>query len=72
MENAKRVDSEILEYIKEIASKMKNNRAAVMVGAGFSKNAEAITQTDKQFLDWNALGDYEGSGTVANKKHNDK
>ncbi len=57
MENAKRVNSEILEYIKEIASKMKNNRAAVMVGAGFSKNAEAITQTDKEFLDWNALGD---------------
>lgn len=57
MENAERVNSEILEYIKEIASKMKNNRAAVMVGAGFSKNAEAITQTDKEFLDWNALGD---------------
>lgn len=48
MGNAERVNSEILEYIKEIASKMKNNRAAVMVGAGFSKNAEAITQTDKK------------------------
>ncbi len=50
-------DPEIFEYIKEIASKMKHNRASVMVGAGFSKNAEKITQTDKKFLDWNALGD---------------
>lgn len=51
-----RVNSEVLEYIKEIANKMKNNRAAVMVGAGFSKNAEAILQTEKRFLDWNGLG----------------
>lgn len=35
-----RVNPEILEHIKEIANKMKNHRAAVMVGAGFSKNAE--------------------------------
>ncbi len=52
-----RINPEILEYIKEIADKMKNNRAAVMVGAGFSKNAEAILPTDKEFLDWNGLGD---------------
>lgn len=57
MELSKKFDPEILEYIKEIASKMKHNRASVMVGAGFSKNAEKITQTDKKFLDWNALGD---------------
>ena len=50
-------DPEIIEYIKEIASKMKHNRASVMVGAGFSKNAEKITQTDKKFLDLNSLGD---------------
>ncbi len=49
-------DPEIFEYIKEIASKIKNNRASVMVGAGFSKNAEQIVQTDKKFLDWNSLG----------------
>lgn len=57
MEAILRVDSETLEHIKEIADKMKNHRAAVMVGAGFSKNAEAILQTDKKFLDWNGLGD---------------
>lgn len=51
-----RINPEVLEHIKEIASKMKNHRAAVMVGAGFSKNAEAILQTDKKFLDWNGLG----------------
>lgn len=37
MELFKKFDPEIFEYIKEIASKMKNNRASVMVGAGFSK-----------------------------------
>lgn len=52
-----RVNAETLEYIKEIANKMKNHRAAVMVGAGFSKNADAILQTNKKFLDWNGLGD---------------
>ena len=57
MELLKKFDPEIFEYVKEIASKMKHNRASVMVGAGFSKNAKKITQTDKTFLDWNALGD---------------
>lgn len=51
-----KLEPEIFEYIKEIASKIKNNRASVMVGAGFSRNAEQISQTDKQFLDWNSLG----------------
>ena len=53
----KSINPEIFEYIKEIADKMVNNRASVMVGAGFSKNADKIAQTDKKFLDWNALGD---------------
>jgi len=57
MDLLERFDSEILEYIKEIATRMKNNRASVMVGAGFSKNAKKISHTDKKFLDWNALGD---------------
>ncbi len=57
MSVASRVNAETLEHIKEIAQKMKNHRATVMVGAGFSKNAEAILQTDKKFLDWNGLGD---------------
>ena len=56
MESYKNITPELMQYLKEIASKMKNNRASVMVGAGFSKNADAIVQTDKTFLDWNALG----------------
>lgn len=40
MDLLERFDPEILEYIKEIATRMKNNRASVMVGAGFSKNAK--------------------------------
>ncbi len=56
MDITTRLDPEIFEHIKEIASKLKHNRASVMVGAGFSKNAKKITQTDKTFLDWNSLG----------------
>ena len=53
---SRNINPEILEYIKEIADKMTNNRASVMVGAGFSRNADKIAQTDKHFLDWNELG----------------
>ena len=53
---SRNINPEILEYIKEIADKMANNRASVMVGAGFSRNADKIAQTDKHFLDWNELG----------------
>ncbi|MGN0162970.1 MAG: hypothetical protein ACI4EA_05225 [Candidatus Ornithomonoglobus sp.] len=34
---------------------MKNFRASIMVGAGFSRNAEKNTPADKKFLDWNSL-----------------
>lgn len=53
----KNVNPEILQYIKEIAEKMRNFRASIMVGAGFSKNADKNMPTDKTFLDWNQLGD---------------
>lgn len=51
------VNPEILQYIKEIADKMRNFRASIMVGAGFSKNADKNMPTDKTFLNWNELGD---------------
>ncbi len=51
------INPEILQYIKEIADKMKNFRASIMVGAGFSRNADKNAPTDKKFLDWNSLGD---------------
>lgn len=44
-------------YIYEIAEALSENHAALMVGAGFSKNAEKITITDKSFLNWNELSD---------------
>lgn len=53
----KNVNPEILQYIKEIADKMRNFRASIMVGAGFSKNADKNMPTDKTFLNWNELGD---------------
>lgn len=44
-------------YIQEIAEKMAQGRAAVMIGSGFSKNAREYRCTEKRFLDWNQLGD---------------
>ena len=32
-----------MDYIKEIAEAMSANHAAVMIGAGFSKNADKIS-----------------------------
>lgn len=44
-------------YVKEIATALSEKHAALMVGAGFSKNAEKLTVTDKRFLNWNELSD---------------
>ena len=38
-------------YLDEIATRLWDRRAAVMVGAGFSRNA------DEAFPTWNQLGD---------------
>jgi len=45
------VPDSIRPYLNEIAERLWAGRAAVMVGAGFSKNAGS------EFLDWNQLGD---------------
>lgn len=44
-------------YMIEIAKALAENHAAVMIGAGFSKNAEKIGVTDNTFLNWNQLSD---------------
>ena len=44
-------------YMQEIADKMRQGRAAVMIGSGFSKNAVKCRSTNKAFFDWNQLGD---------------
>ena len=45
------VPDSIRPYLNEIAERLWAGRAAVMVGAGFSKNA------GKDFPDWSELGD---------------
>ena len=46
-----------MKYISEIANSLAKNHAALMVGAGFSKNAKKISVTKKSFLNWNELSD---------------
>ena len=45
----------ISTYIRDISEALAQGHAALMVGAGFSKNAKRITATDKRFLDWKEL-----------------
>lgn len=45
------VPDSIRPYLNEIAERLWAGRAAVMIGAGFSKNA------GNEFPDWNELGD---------------
>ena len=47
----------INKYITDLAEALSNNHAALMVGSGFSKNAEKISMSNKEFLDWNQLSD---------------
>ncbi len=48
---ATEISDDIKIYLDEIAERLWSNHAAVMVGAGFSKNSNPA------FLDWNQLGD---------------
>lgn len=45
------------KYMKEISEALAEKHAALMVGAGFSKNAEKISVVDKYFMNWNELSD---------------
>ena len=51
-----------MDYIREIAEAMSANHAAVMIGAGFSKNADKLSSTDKWFKNWNELSDMFSQG----------
>lgn len=44
-------------YVTDIATALSGKHAALMVGAGFSKNAEKLSATDREFLNWNELSD---------------
>ena len=52
-----KIPENIYIYIQEIAERMAQGRAVVMIGSGFSKNAKNERYTEKSFLDWNQLGD---------------
>jgi len=51
------IPESIKSYISEIAAKMMDGRAAVMIGAGFSRNAIKSDPNRKDFPTWNELGD---------------
>ena len=44
-------------YIHEIADRLWSHSAAVMVGAGFSRNARPVDSTSASFPSWQELGD---------------
>lgn len=45
------------KYMNEIAAALTEKKAAVMIGAGFSKNAKKVNSSDTYFMDWNQLTD---------------
>ncbi len=48
---------EISIFFNEIANRLKQDHASVMIGAGFSKNAQPSNSCVKRFPSWNELGD---------------
>ena len=51
------VPPDLRPYLDEIAERLYSGHAAVMVGAGFSKNALCASQASLQFPAWTQLGD---------------
>ena len=51
------VPSQLKRYLNEIADQLWSNNAAVMVGAGFSRNAKPVGPTSTSFPNWQELGD---------------
>lgn len=47
----------IKPYLDEIADRLWSKNAAVMVGAGFSRNAKPVGSASVSFPDWSELGD---------------
>ena len=48
---------QVKPYLDEIADRLWSKNAAVMVGAGFSRNAKPLGSASASFPDWNELGD---------------
>jgi hypothetical protein len=51
------IDESIKPYLQEIAERLWSGHAAIMVGAGFSKNAKSNGTSETGFPDWSQLGD---------------
>lgn len=51
------IPSNIRHYVVEIADRLWNGHASIMVGAGFSKNAQKTNTSTTTFPTWNELGD---------------
>lgn len=49
--------SDLYPYLNEIAERLFSGHAAVMVGSGFSRNAQPRGGSSPQFPDWSGLGD---------------
>ncbi len=52
-----KIPPEAITYLNEIAERLWSGHAAVMIGAGFSKNARKATTAAQDFPDWHKLGD---------------
>lgn len=52
------VPRQLKPYLNEIADQLWSNNAAVMVGAGFSRNAKPVGPTSASFPSWQELGDH--------------
>jgi len=51
------VPSDLYPYLNEIAERLFSGHAAVMIGSGFSRNAQPHGGSSPQFPDWSELGD---------------
>ena len=51
------VPSDLYPYLNEIAERLFSGHAAVMIGSGFSRNAQPRGDSSPQFPDWSGLGD---------------
>lgn len=55
--NGSNIPNSLLPHLNEIAERLWSSHAAIMVGAGFSRNATPIDDSCKKFPNWNDLGE---------------
>lgn len=61
------ISESICPYLNEIAERLWSGHAAIMIGAGFSRNATPNGMSSLDFPDWNKLGDIFYEKTHCNK-----